>query len=109
MFARILEFTPKTERRDELIRAIRQQVLPLMKTQPGFLELIPLVPDVARDKMVAISLWTERNAAEKYVHESFPEVDRILRPFLTGRFTVRMFKVETTVCHHFADSLTTAA
>jgi quinol monooxygenase YgiN len=109
MFARILEFTPKAERRDDLIRAIRQEVLPLMKTQPGFLELIPFVPDVAKDKMIIISLWTERNAAEKYVHETFPDVDRIVRPFLTGRFTVRMFKVETTVCHHLVDSLTLAA
>ncbi len=109
MFARILEFTPKSEKREDLIWTIRQEVLPIMKKQPGFLELLPFVPDVAKEKMVIISLWTERNAAERYVHETFPDVDRILRPFLTGRFTVRMFKVETTVCQHFVDALSPAA
>ena len=49
MFARILEFTPKTEKRDELIQVIRQQILPIMKKQPGFLELLPFVPDVAKE------------------------------------------------------------
>ena len=109
MFARILEFTPKAEKREDLIWTIRQEVLPIMKKQPGFLELLPFVPDVAKEKMVVISLWTERNAAERYVHETFPDVEQILRPFQTGRFTVRMFKVETTVCQHFVDALSPAA
>jgi quinol monooxygenase YgiN len=109
MFARILEFTPKAEKREDLIWTIRQEVLPIMKKQPGFLELLPFVPDVAKEKMVVISLWTERNSAERYVHETFHDVERILRPFLTGRFTIRMFKVETTVCPHFVDALSTAA
>ncbi len=109
MFARILEFTPKVDARADLIRSICQEVLPIIKKQPGFLDLLPFVPDVAKDKMVVISLWTERNAAELYVHQTFPDVEEILRPFLAGRFTVRMFKVETTVCQHFVDALTMAA
>ena len=44
MFARILEFTPKAEKREDLIWTIRQEVLPIMKKQPGFLELLPFVP-----------------------------------------------------------------
>ncbi len=109
MFARILEFTPKSEKRDELIKTIRQEILPIMKKQPGFLELLPFVPDAAKEKMVAISLWTERNAAERYVDETFPHVEQILKPFLVGRVTARMFTVETTVCQHFVQALTSAA
>ena len=59
--------------------------------------------------MVALSLWTERNAVERYVDEAFPQVERILKPFLAGRITVRMFKVETTVCQHFVEALTSVA
>jgi quinol monooxygenase YgiN len=109
MFARILEFTPKTEERDELIQVIRQQILPIMKKQPGFLELLPFVPDVAKEKMVVISMWTDRNAVERYVDEAFPQVARILKPVVAGRVTVRMFKVETTVCEHFVEALTSVA
>jgi quinol monooxygenase YgiN len=109
MFARFLEFTPKAEKRDELMRVIRQEILPVMKKQPGFLELLPFVPDAAKEKMVTISMWTERYAVERYVEEAFPRVEQILKPFLSGRVTVRMFKVETTVCQHFVEALTSAA
>jgi quinol monooxygenase YgiN len=109
MFARILEFIPKTEKRDELIRTIRQEILPIMKKQPGFLELLPFVPDVAKEKIVVISMWTDRNVVERYVDEAFPRVALILKPFVAGRVTVRMFKVETTVCEHFVAALTSVA
>ena len=109
MFARILEFTPKTEKRDELIRTIRQEILPIMKKQPGFLELLPFVPDVAKEKIVVISMWTDRNVVERYADGAFPRVALILKPFVAGRVTVRMFKVETTVCEHFVEALTSVA
>jgi hypothetical protein len=54
-------------------------------------------------------MWTERYAVERYVDEAFPQVERILKPYLSGRVTVRMFKVETTVCQHLVEALTSAA
>ncbi len=109
MLARILEFTPKAEKRDELIKTIRQEILPIMKKQPGFLELLPFVPDAAKQKMVTISMWTERYAVERYVEEAFPHVEQILKPFLVGPVTLRTYRVETTVCQHFVEALTAAA
>jgi hypothetical protein len=40
-FARMLEFTPKTEKSGEPIKTIRQEILRFMKKQPGFLDLLP--------------------------------------------------------------------
>jgi len=31
MFARVIEFTPKMEKKDELIKTVRQEVLPILK------------------------------------------------------------------------------
>jgi quinol monooxygenase YgiN len=106
MFARILEITPKLEKKDELIKTIRQEILPILKAQPGFLEVLPFVPEIAKEKMVAITLWTEKREAEKYVNEVFPKVEQILQPFLVVPVTVRTYKVETTLCQHFVEALT---
>jgi hypothetical protein len=38
MVAHILEITPKLEKKDELIKTIRQEILPFLRNQPGFLE-----------------------------------------------------------------------
>ncbi len=106
MFARILEITPKLEKKDELIKTIRQEILPILKQQPGFLEVLPFVPEIAKEKMVAITLWTEKREAEKYVNEVFPKVEQILQPFLVVPVTVRTYTVETTLCRHFVEALT---
>jgi quinol monooxygenase YgiN len=106
MFARILEITPKLEKKDELIKTIRQEILPILKEQPGFLEVLPFVPEIAKEKMVAITLWTEKRKAEKYVNEVFPKVEQILQPFLVVPVTVRTYTVETTLCRHFVEALT---
>lgn len=109
MFARILEFTPKMEKKDELIKTVRQEILPILKKQPGFLELLPFDPEVVEEKAIAITLWTEKYEAEKYVKEVFPKVEQILKPFLATPVTVRMYTVETTLCKHFVEALTAAA
>lgn len=106
MFARILEITPKLEKKEELIKTIRQEILPILKNQPGFLEVLPFVPEIAKEKMVAITLWTEKRDAEKYVNEVFPKVEQILQPFLSVPVTVKAYTVETTLCRHFVEALT---
>jgi quinol monooxygenase YgiN len=109
MFARILEITPKLEKKDELIKTIREEVLPILKKQPGYLELLPFIPEIAQEKMVAITLWTEKREAQKYVNEVFPKVEQILKPFLAVPVVVRTYTVETTLCKHFVEALTAAA
>ena len=44
MFARILEFVPKLEKKEEFIRVIKNEVLPILKKQPGLPGSPPLLP-----------------------------------------------------------------
>ena len=105
MFARILEFTPKFEKKDELVKMIRQEILPVLKKQPGFLEFLPFVPEVKNEKWITISLWTEKYEAEKYVKEVFPRLEEILRPYLATPIVYKAHIVETTLCEQFVDAL----
>ncbi len=109
MFARIVEIAPKLEKKDEVIKTIRQEIVPILRKQPGFLELLPFVPEVATERMFAISLWNDKRDAERYVKDMFPKVDQILKPFLTSPPTVRTYTVETSICKHLVDALTAAA
>ena len=109
MFARMVEIAYKLDKQDELINTVRQEVLPILKKQPGFLELLPLVPEVASAPMFAITLWADKRDVEKYVLAAFPTVEQVLKPFLTIPVTVRTYTVETSVCQHLVDALTQAA
>lgn len=44
MFARIVEFVPKLEKKAEFVKVLRQEVLPILKKQQGFLEILPFDP-----------------------------------------------------------------
>jgi len=105
MFARIVEFVPKLEKKDEFIRVMKNEVLPILKKQNGFLEILPFVPEMKNEKMVTVTLWHERKDAERYEKEIYPRVEDIVRPYLSTPITWRLCKVETTLCEHFVESL----
>jgi len=98
MFARILEITPKVDKKEELIKTVRQEILPILKKQPGFLEVLPFVPEIANEKVIAITLWTEKFEAQKYAKEVFPRVEQILKPYLAEPINFKPYTVETTLC-----------
>jgi quinol monooxygenase YgiN len=105
MFARILQFVPKMEKREELIRVIKRDVLPILKKQTGFLEILPFVPEIKNEHVVMVSLWNERKDFERYEREWFPKVEEMLHPYLTSPITWKLYTVETTLCEHFEKAL----
>jgi quinol monooxygenase YgiN len=105
MFARILEFTPKPEKKDEFIKTVKNEILPILKKQPGFLELLPFFPEIPTEKAIAISVWTEKKDAEKYEREMYPKVVELLKPFVTMPITVKPYMVETKLAEHFVQTV----
>jgi hypothetical protein len=83
MFAGILEVVPKFEKRDEFIKVMKNDVLPILKKQTRILEILPFVPQEKTEKMVIVSLWAEKRYAEKYMREGFPNggADRETVPY----------------------------
>jgi hypothetical protein len=104
MFARILEFVRKLEKKGEFVRVIKNEVLPILNEQHGFLEMLPFFPEIKNEKAITISLWAEKKDAERY-EEWFPKVEEILKPDLTTPITFKYYMVETTLCEHFEKTL----
>ncbi|MBZ5653442.1 MAG: hypothetical protein LAO18_23525 [Acidobacteriia bacterium] len=105
MFARIVEFMPKVEKKEELVKALRNEVLPILKKQTGFMEILPFFPETKNEKVISITLWAEKKDAERYQREAFGKVDEILKPYLTTPITYKTYNIETTVCEHFVKAL----
>ncbi|MGA9544449.1 MAG: antibiotic biosynthesis monooxygenase [Candidatus Sulfotelmatobacter sp.] len=106
MFARILDFEVKPERKEEFVKVLKSEVLPILKKQTGFLEILPFSSEKTREeKMITISLWTTKSDAERYEREFYPKALDILTPFLTMPVKVNYYKLETTVCQHFVEAL----
>ena len=107
MFARILDCEVKPEKKEEFVRVVKSQVVPILKKQPGFIEILPFFPEKAREgKMINISLWNTKSDAERYEREAYPKVEQILEPFLATLLVSKLYTLETTVCEHFVAALT---
>lgn len=107
MFARILNCEVKVEKKEEFVRVVKNEILPLLKKEPGFLEILPFFPEKMREeKAFAISLWNTKSDAERYEREVYPKVLEIVRPYVIAPVYVNHYKLETTLCEHFVGALT---
>ncbi len=97
MFARMLEFKVKPEVQKDFLKAVRDEVMPIMRKQIGFFDVLAFRAEMNLDKHIIISLWNRKMDAEKYETEKFLKVNEILRPYLLTPITVTPFEVETTV------------
>jgi len=107
MFARVLDFELKPEKKDDFIRTLKNQVMPILKKHAGFLEILPLFPEnVKEEKVCVLSLWNTKSDAERYDRDSYNKVYDIVKPFLVTPVSVNFYTLETTLCEHFVESLT---
>lgn len=105
MFARILDYEVKLEKKDEFVKVLKNEVLPILGKQTGFLEVLPFFPEQTTEKAITISLWATKADAERYEKEFYPKVHEIIKPYLATPIAVRPYTVETTLCEHFVNAL----
>jgi len=92
MYSRHITMQIKNNWVPEFPQVIEKEVLPLLRRQKGFLdELILLAP--GKTEAVAISLWENKEFAEIYHRDFYPEVNKILNKYLEGVPVVKTFEV----------------
>ena len=92
MFARKVSALIKPHSLLEFTNLIECEILPWLRKQEGFLDLITLaVPD--RDEVTTISFWDRPANAEAYSTGGYPEVLEILGRLLDGTPYVKTFDV----------------
>ena len=90
--ARSVRFDIATNKNDEFQRLFRNEILPTLKKQDGFKDELLLVKD---QHVLAISVWNDMDSARKYETTTYPQLDKKLRPVMTGNATVETFKYES--------------
>ena len=94
MFARSLEMTVKPDKKAELLKTLREEVVPILRKYSGFLDVMNMEVEAEPTKVYAISFWKDKLDADKYANESYPKVRAIEEPFLTFPAVVRLCKVD---------------
>ncbi len=101
MFARKVAARLKPNSLTEFTNIIEREVLPWLRTQEGFLDLITLaVPDGSQ--VTTISFWDQKGNAQAYHSSGYPEVLKILGKLLDGTPYVKTFDVVSSTLHRTA-------
>jgi hypothetical protein len=86
--ARSVRFDIATNKNEEFLTLFRNEVLPILKKQDGFRNELLLVND---QHVQAISVWNNADSARKYETGIYPQLDKKLRPMMSGKPTVETY------------------
>jgi heme-degrading monooxygenase HmoA len=102
MFTRIVELTTKPGRNKQLSDTIDDKVLPILKKQKGFVDETVLVSDKGDNRVLSLSFWNTREAAEEYHRAEYQKVHEMVRHLLEAEPVIRTFDVHTSTTHRIA-------
>ena len=105
MFARFVTMRLKSGNLAEFNRILEKEVLPLLQRQKVFREEI-VVTNSNGAEAVGISIWEQKENAESYNREKFPEVQQLLGKVLEGNPQVKTYEVSHSTVHKIAAHVT---
>lgn len=92
MFARKVTTRLKPNSLSEFTKLMEHEILPWLRTQRGFLDLIILFAPGGAE-LTSISFWDRQANADAYHASGYPEVVEILEKLLDGSPYVKTFDV----------------
>lgn len=91
MVARLVQVTTKPGQLQEFVKAMAERNLPILKQQPGFVDVVVLTADTQRDQLIGIAIWRTKEDAERYAEGQGRQVLEAMRPLLLKMPTIRTF------------------
>lgn len=101
MFARHVSMRLKPNSIPEFTRTLENEVIPLLQKQRGFRDEIVLVVPSGTEA-VGISLWDQKEHADAYNRETYPEVQKLLAKVIEGTPRVQTYEVSNSSFHKIA-------
>ena len=100
MYSRHVMLNVKPNQLVDLTKTFEREILPLLQKQNGFTdEIVFQSPD---NKVIAISLWESKEAADRYSREIYPQVLKNLARVVDGTPEVRGCEVIFSTLHNTA-------
>ena len=98
MFARKVAVRLKADSLTRFTDLMDREILPWLRKQEGFLDLIVLAVTNSRE-VATISFWDHQGSAEAYNSTGYPEALKALQELLDGQPYVKTFDVVSSTLH----------
>ena len=101
MFTRNVTMKLKPNTAPEFNLLIENEILPLLRKQPGFRDEITFVAP-ERSEALAISFWETKENCETYIRNAYPEILKIVAKVVEGTPKVETFELSISTLHKLA-------
>jgi hypothetical protein len=99
MFARKVTMRLKPNTMVDFKNTLENEILPLLRQRKGFRDELVLVAQNGTDA-VAISLWDNKENADTYQKEGYPDIQKRLTKLIEGTPQVQTYEVPLSTFHH---------
>jgi quinol monooxygenase YgiN len=102
MFARVVECQSKAGQGEQASNKLKNDVLPNLQKQPGFIDFLTLSDKTNPERLLCISFWTSREDADRYHRQHYDAIHDALRPVLEAPPILETFAVNVSTAHRIA-------
>jgi heme-degrading monooxygenase HmoA len=92
MFARTVSMRLKPNAVSDFNRTLENEILPTLRQQRGFQDELVLVKPNGTE-VIGISLWDNKESAEAYNKETYPQAQKLLSKVIEGSPQVQTYDV----------------
>jgi heme-degrading monooxygenase HmoA len=101
MFARTVRIQLKPNSVAEFTRTLENDIIPLLRKQPGFQDEIAFVVPGGTEA-VSVSMWDDKTTAEAYARSTYPQVLKAVANVVAGTPQVDTYEVSNSTFHKIA-------
>lgn len=98
MFTRTVRAALKPGQGEAFTHLIENKVLPILHKQKGFRDEVLLISGDGKES-IGVSIWERQEDAEAYDRAAYPEVKKLMEPFLTAPPTLHTYNVALSTVH----------
>jgi hypothetical protein len=104
MFARKVSMHLKADRAGDFIKKMENEIIPLLRLQPGFLDEITLISQSGKE-VYAYSFWENSADAERYDKNVFAQVTNLFAGLIDGTLRIHTYIVANSTFHKMAAAI----
>jgi hypothetical protein len=101
MFARNVSIRLKANSASEFTKLMEDEVIPLLRKQKGFRDEMTFVSPDGKEA-VGISLWDQKEHADTYNRDAYPQVLKAMARVVEGTPQVHSYEVSNSTFHKIA-------
>lgn len=102
MFTRVVEIQCKPGKTKELSSLVQEKVIPILRRQTGFVDLVTLSSEHEPNRVIALSFWNSREDADRYQRMEYQKITESMQHLLQQQPTVKTYNVESSTTHKLA-------